>query len=246
MANINKEELDFTPPKEVLLSDEDSKKYFSTDKKMRFTDVSLYSTTPTEQSLYTVSLLSAFYTEKDLKNKIITEANACIGGNTWTFADACKSVNSVEISDLHSDILKHNMSALGRKNITVYNNNYMEVYKDLEQDILFLDPPWGGVDYKNNKIELYYKYNGTTHHLYELVNELSYLCELLIMKVPYNSDFTSLQNNNFLHYEKIDIKTPDGSVLYSIVLLYNIKKINSLPIKNFNRMGYKQIVYKFK
>ena len=50
---------------EVKILNLDKKKYFnvSNDKlsKLRFTDVSLYSTTPTEQAIYTAELLYSYY-----------------------------------------------------------------------------------------------------------------------------------------------------------------------------------------
>lgn len=240
----------YTIPKEIRISINDVKKYYSSlikfsinHKKLRFTDESLYSTTPWDQALYTAKILLSFYTQKQLKDLVITDGNACIGGNTWAFAEVCKAVNAVEISPIHADILKNNLSVLGFNNVNIYNKNYLEVYSNLQQDILFLDPPWGGVNYKTQTMELFYVYGGKKYYLHELLDELSYLCGLLIIKLPYNSDFDALTRNNFRYYNRIDIKTPEGKVIYTLLLLHNIPLIKPIPIQNFERLGYKWIKY---
>jgi len=126
--------------KEIKLKAQDAKKYFPSDL-VRFTDVSLYSTTPVDQSKYTADLLLSYYTKEQLKEKTLTDATACIGGNAWTFADYVNKVIAVELDPLHAEILKHNMKVLNRTNVQVLNKNYLDVYLELKQDIIFFDPP---------------------------------------------------------------------------------------------------------
>ena len=239
-----------TIPKKIRISINDAKRYFSAlirsnikFDQLKFTDVSLYSTTPWDQALYTVKILLSFYTQKQLKDLVITDGNACIGGNTWAFAKVCRAVNAVEISSIHADILENNLSVLGFNNVKIYNKNYLALYSTLYQNVLFLDPPWGGVNYKDQTMELFYVYEGKKYHLHELLDEISYLCELLIIKLPYNSNFNALTRNNFRYYNRVDIKTPDGKVIYTLLFLHNIPLIKPIPIQDFERLGYKGIRY---
>jgi hypothetical protein len=241
---------EFHEPKEVRIDVQDAKKYFP-DKtlngkptefnKLRFTDVALYSTTPPNQATYTTNLLLYFYSVNELNTKIITDGNSCIGGNTWSFASVVKHVNAVEISELHAKILKNNLDVLNYTNISIYNKNYVEVYDEIEQDILFLDPPWGGVDYKNSTVELEYVYKNTKYLLSDLLVRLAYLCEIIVLKLPTNANFNKLFNNNFPYTFKFDIMNLENKPIYTLVILSNIPNISKITPAKFPKLGYKGI-----
>jgi predicted RNA methylase len=242
---------EFKQPIEIKISIEDSKKYFkasddNTQAKLRFTDVALYSTTPYEQAIYTANILLSYYTPEELKEKTITDASACIGGNTWAFAEKAKHCNAIEISKLHADILTDNMKWLGYNNITTYQKNYIAIANELKQDILFLDPPWGGVNYRNEP-NLTYQYNDKQTTLSQLLNGyLSYSCELVLLKIPTNTSeqlLEELKASNFLYYDELVISTTDDRPIYKLVVLSHVKKIRDLPREKFARLGYKGIKY---
>jgi predicted RNA methylase len=113
-----------------------------------FSNISLFSSGNPEQAMYTANLISSYFKESDIPHLIVTDATSCVGGNTWAFATLFKHVNAVELEKIHSDMLKHNMSLLKLNDkITIYNTNYLDIFSSLKQDIIFLDPPWGGVHY---------------------------------------------------------------------------------------------------
>lgn len=251
--NANEKEVspEFKQPIEIKISTDDSKKYFKADTqqnqaKLRFTDVSLYSTTPYDQAVYTTDIFLSYYDEKELKEKIITDGSACIGGNTWSFAKRLKHCNAVEISKLHADILEHNMKVLGINNVTVYNDNYMNIKDDLDQDILFLDPPWGGVDYRN-EMTLTYNYKGISYSLDEVLSGfLSYKAELVLLKIPYTTSkdlLKALQKTTYPYYEELTINTFDDRPIYKLIVLSHIPRKKNLPMIKFKRLGYKGIKY---
>jgi hypothetical protein len=82
-------------------------------------------------------------------NAIVTDGTACIGGNTFSLARSFRFVNAVELEPNRYDYLKHNMSVLGVDNVACYKGDVMNYVAVLEQSLLFLDPPWGGPDYKS-------------------------------------------------------------------------------------------------
>ena len=88
---------------------------------------------------------------------ILTDATANIGGNTISFyLNGIHQVNAVEIDPLTCEILKHNLHIYQLPTQTIYCQDYVDIYQLLEQDIVFLDPPWGGPNYKNSSvIDLY-------------------------------------------------------------------------------------------
>ena len=86
----------------------------------------------------------------------ITDATANIGGNTISFYLNGFTVNAVEKDELTCQILKHNLNVYKLPIDSVHCCDYLSIYKDLKQDVVFLDPPWGGPDYKKiNQLDLY-------------------------------------------------------------------------------------------
>lgn len=231
-----------TVPKEVRISTADKRKYFDIADAgaLRFTDVALYSTTPHDQARYTVDIMRCYGA---LDDKTITDGSACIGGNTWAFARAARHVNAIEIDPLHAEILTHNLRVMSATNVTVVNRNYLDVLRDTVQDIIFLDPPWGGVNYRD-EVDLTYKKDDTTVSLDELFAPLSYRCELLMLKVPMNVQphvVDTAKKSNFLYYDEITITTPQDRPIYRIIILSHVKRAKEFPVKKFPKLGYKAI-----
>ena len=85
------------------------------------------------------------------------------------------------------------MNLFNRTNITFYNDSYLNVYKNLKQDVIYLDPPWGGLDYKNSE-KLAFKLGDMK--LEDLCDDImkNKLCKLLILKLPYNYDLDTFKH----------------------------------------------------
>ena len=81
----------------------------------------------------------------------ITDATAGIGGNTISFARIFKFVNGIELDETRCSYLVHNLNIYDITNIATYNDDCLTKLADLDQDIIFFDPPWGGKDYKKHK-----------------------------------------------------------------------------------------------
>ncbi len=237
--------------KEVRLKSSDAKKYFDVPesqlKKIRFSDVSLYSTTPTDQAIYTADLLLTYYTRDELKQKVLTDATACIGGNTWVFADYVKRVQAIEISKLHADMLYSNMQTLKKENVSVINDNCLNKYLCLDQDIIFFDPPWGGINYKDNEATDIHLADATNAliPLDQIVNGiLAYRCETMILKLPVNYDAKKITSNtSFINIDDLVIYSDsDAGNLYRLIMLSHLKKLAPTPKpRGFHRIGYKTI-----
>lgn len=238
-------------PKEIRLKPVDAKKYFdaSNDQlnKLRFSDVSLYSSTPTDQATYTAELLLSYYTKENLKTKVLTDATACIGGNAWVFADYVKQVQANELSKLHADMLADNMKTLGKNNVSVTNENYLTNYLDLAQDIVFFDPPWGGTEYKQaSEVEIELRdASDNPKKIDEIINGLlSYRCETMLLKLPVNYPIKKILDNTiFVNIDNLVINAiPDGNPLYRLVIMSHLNRIGTPQTKAFPRLGYKLIV----
>ena len=87
----------------------------------------------------------------------VTDATACVGGDTLHFAKHFQRVHSIECDDTHVKMLRNNVSAYPDRadRVTVHHGDALNILPTLKQDVVFLDPPWGGKTYKaNRKLEL--------------------------------------------------------------------------------------------
>ena len=82
---------------------------------------------------------------------VITDATAGVGGDTISFAKSFNRVYSIEIDTRRVEYLKNNIAVYKCDNVDVYNGNCLNVVPIIkDHNVLFVDPPWGGVDYKKH------------------------------------------------------------------------------------------------
>ena len=245
--NWTKRENRFDEPKEITISKLNSKKLLPNlnKAKFRFTNVSLFSITPIDQAIYTYYLISCFIETDD---KVLTEANGCIGGNTWVFATKFKHVNTIELSKLHYEILQHNMELYGFNNISYYNGNCIDYIFDLQSDIMFFDPPWGGINYKSRDRRLGYLYRGHFFTIDLIVTDkyFSKNCKLLVIKLPlkYNMFYVK-KNNKFTYYQVFTIRTKNRPI-YKLIFLSNNRPIKEIREKFVSELNYKKIEFQIR
>lgn len=114
---------------------------------------------------------------------VITDGTACIGGNTYSFGKSFASVNAIEIDPSRHSYLSHNMAVLGLSNVKCILNDITIDYQHRYQDIIFLDPPWGGPEYKQQSdIQLYL----SRRTLSDVCIDMSLYCRYIALKVPNN------------------------------------------------------------
>tara|TARA_B110000971_G_scaffold65518_1_gene67150 strand:+ start:2531 stop:3199 length:669 start_codon:yes stop_codon:yes gene_type:complete len=122
----------------------------------------------------------------------ITDATASVGGNTIPFLlkNNFKHVNIIEKDTERFNMLQSNIDINLNKILgtyTLFNDSFLNL-KGLENDVIFIDPPWGGPDYRReNKIKLFLD----NINLYCIINELfgySKTLKFIIIKVPKNFD----------------------------------------------------------
>ena len=112
---------------------------------LRYDNVSLYSATDQVTALAIARRLSSLESIDD--TSVITDATACIGGNVAAFCTRFHHVQAVEIDDARHRMLEHNLVVLGHYNVTSWCADYLQICTQIKQDIVFIDPPWGGRNY---------------------------------------------------------------------------------------------------
>jgi hypothetical protein len=191
--------------------------------KLMMTDIGLYSITPYIEADLMVDIIEKSI-NKPLNNLIITESNGGLGGNTLSFAKRFGKVNTVEYSALHCDILRHNIEVYGYSNIQLYCTSYINVYEQLDQDIVFMDPPWFGPGYKY--VKKLYLYIGE-YLMEDIINQIKEKIKLLVIKVPFNYDIDYFKKK--VTYEKLDIHSVKNYQL--MVITFKLIKSHQKKLK---------------
>jgi predicted RNA methylase len=169
-------------------------------KKLRMTDIGLYSITPFRQANeITNEIIKRI--DKNPEEIIITDANGCMGGNTISFAQVFGKVYSIEKNHLHYNILVNNVKTYGLDNVQVICGNFEDIYSTINSDVIFMDPPWGGQDYyKVKNLALYYGTYKVENIIKEHLN-----AKLYVVKIPMNFNMASFVNTLGQKDYKIEI-----------------------------------------
>ena len=157
----------------------------------------------------------------NINNIIITDATAGVGGNTISFCKHFKTVNAIELDNQRFDYLSNNINVYNIKNILLYNDNCLNILGNLKQDIVFIDPPWGGKYYKNHdKLLLTISNIPLESIINNLLNNsiTKHSPKLIVLKIPKNYDLLYFYNNIFSNK----------------IYLHSLKKMFILIIENNN------------
>ena len=121
----------------------------------------------------------------------ITDATACVGGNTVNFAQHFAHVYSVELDATRARFLRNNVELLcPKKNVDVLCQDYTDVrcYSALKQQVVFFDPPWGGESYSEERsVDLFL----SGKNLVDICCQLQGHTQFIVLKVPFNFGFDS-------------------------------------------------------
>lgn len=146
--------------------------------------------------------------DADIVSKIIKErygelkifdGTAGIGGNTISFAIHFNSVIAIEKNTERFEYLKENIN-LFNLNVKLINGNVLDYIKTEVFDAIFLDPPWGGPNYKLEKL---LSLSLDNKPLIEIITELKENNKIIIMKLPFNYNMNDF---NKFNYQKHNVK----------------------------------------
>jgi hypothetical protein len=163
--------------------------------KLQMTNVGLYSISKPYATLEIIKYIkqSLSNMKQNPKTMTITDATAGLGGDTIAFAKIFKKVNSVEIQKNHHLAKKNNCDLYGFKNINHILDDYTKIYNKLNQDIVFIDSPWGGTAYGNrNVVDL--QLFGSDIKFIDFVITLLKKNVIIYLKTPANFNVKGLKN----------------------------------------------------
>lgn len=131
---------------------------------------------------------------KETKSMTITDATACIGGDTLNFALKFGHVHSIELNQENFEALENNVHIYDLHNVTLHHGDCTRLF-NWNTHVLYIDPPWGGKDYKKHKeLDLRLSDKRLDCWLEEILSRKN-RPDYIVLKLPYNYNFKRL---NFL------------------------------------------------
>ena len=133
------------------------------------------------------------------KCAIITDATAGVGGNVISFGMYFKRVNAIEINKQRVEYLENNVKVYNLENINIINKDSTVILNKInDHDVVFIDPPWGGKEYKNHR---HLKLCLSNVPIEEICNNLfnddktNKHPKMIVLKLPVNYDIKFLYDN---------------------------------------------------
>ena len=165
----------------------------------------LYSLSHWKDSEIIINKIKDYF--KNYSKLKITDSTAGMGGNTIMFAKYFNNINAVEINKNHMDCLLHNCKLYHiDNNISFTLGDYNKYFEKLDQDIIFIDPPWGGPEYKKKDLINLYLSDTNIKYISKKIIE-DKLAKLLIIKIKFNFDFLNFYADlNIIEKELIGMK----------------------------------------
>ena len=166
--------------------------------KLKMTTEGMYSVSGKEGSKFIAKII--LKNMKKNKNITVTDCMANNGSETLMFAKYFQKVNSIEIDETNYKVLKNNIDVYNYKNINLIKGNSIIELPKLEQDVIVIDAPWGGRDYKDSQqLKLYLD----NLELSDIFNQFSKRAKLFVLKVPTNYNINNLLLNTLIPKMKI-------------------------------------------
>jgi precorrin-6B methylase 2 len=166
------------------------------------------------------------FEKSGIKIDTILDLTAGLGGNTLSFCKFFKKVISIEYDEIRFEYLKNNISNYNFSNIQIYKGNSIELLNNFEEkiDAIFVDPPWGGPNYKDDD-NLEIKLSDLSlDKLCNLLVNYSYLdnkVKIIVLKLPYNYDYSEILNN-CKESIKLSNSYKVGNINYLMILVRSV------------------------
>jgi len=141
----------------------------------------------------------------DTKTLHLTDLTGNVGADTILFGLNFKTVDSIEYEQSNFDALKNNVQVFKLKNVFLHFGDSTKLY-NWHTDVLYLDPPWGGTDYKSKQnIDLYLGTRRVDLFLKKILKQ-PWKPSYIFLKLPRNYNFERLETLPVLQGHKFAIR----------------------------------------
>ena len=158
--------------------------------KLKMTPEGLYSITRRRDGEKMIGFLQSKIA--DIPKLSVTDATACIGGDTLLFSLYFKKVDSIEWKHDNITVLRNNIDVFNANNVTIHEGDSTKLFS-WKTDVLYIDPPWGGPEYyKIYQMDLFigeYRVDKWVELMLKRDNRPRHI----ILKLPTNYNFSRLR-----------------------------------------------------
>jgi hypothetical protein len=134
---------------------------------------------------------------KGIKQKTIADLTGNVGGDTILFALNFKQVYSFEMDKENFEALQNNVEVFGLKNVELKHGDSTKLYHG-NTDVLYIDAPWGGPDYKEKKdLDLFLGTERVDLYVQKIMEKETHP-EYVFLKLP--------ANYNFERFDKFEVR----------------------------------------
>jgi len=146
-----------------------------------------------EEGLFSLALESvALEIAEKARGDFIVDAFCGIGGSAIGFARTGKNVIAIDASKSRLEMAKHNASLFDvSEKIHFLHGDCMKLLPSIKPDTIFLDPPWGGIDY--NQTEKFFLENFEPDGS-QLLNLAFSVTDSVVLRLPKNFDLKELDS----------------------------------------------------
>jgi tRNA/tmRNA/rRNA uracil-C5-methylase (TrmA/RlmC/RlmD family) len=172
--------------------------------KLKLTEEGEYSITKPKDGERLLKIIKAVV--GNISDKHITDLTGNVGGDTILFGLNFHQVDSIEYNKENYDALENNVKVFGLSNVKLHFGDSTEIY-DWYTDILYIDAPWGGPDYKDKtNLDLFLGDLRLDTFLREILREL-WRPKYIFLKLPRNYNFGRLETlKHIKRYQKYTIR----------------------------------------
>ena len=129
-----------------------------------------------------------------------------------------------------------------KNNIMYYTNDFLKLNKKKEKiDYVFLSPPWGGPEYKNETVYSLKKW--ITPDIDSIIQKSLSISENIMIYLPRNTDLEELANIIY-KYDRDNIESLSNTILFDVKYLNSASKIKGILVlygPKFNSLKVKLI-----
>jgi 16S rRNA G966 N2-methylase RsmD len=158
---------------------------------LKIDDESLTFITYKDDSTKITRILKRYLFKQNIRESdcTIVDATAGVGGNVISFCKSFKYVIAYEINEERAKFLENNLELYGINNVKVIHDDCMKYMFNEPCDVLFIDPPWGGINYKKKKR---LRLTLGDESIEDVCKKMVDKCKLIGLKLPKNYDIKHL------------------------------------------------------
>jgi 16S rRNA G966 N2-methylase RsmD len=148
----------------------------------------LYSITHPKDANYISETIIEIMGRSDIR---ILDMTAGCGGNMISFIKYFKKVIGIECDKERYKILTENLEKYSKNNYQLLCGDAVKYQNFQNFDVYFIDPPWGGPEYKNNpNLQLYLSNIKIEDFILTLPKN-----KLIVLKLPFNYNIDTFKDN---------------------------------------------------